>query len=87
MNSGVGIDVLDGRQQLVLRNIGRKQNAASLNANLLAALEGTALVGQVVLALAHANDGQRRHNTALTQGGAASSKFLGQRASNRSTLQ
>ena len=45
MNSGVGIDVLDGRQQLVLRNIGGKQNAASFNANLLAAPERTALVG------------------------------------------
>ena len=45
MNSGVGIDVLNSRQQLVLRNIGGKQNAASLNANLLAALEGAALVG------------------------------------------
>lgn len=32
MNSGVGIDVLDGRQQLVLRNIGGKQYAASLDA-------------------------------------------------------
>ena len=45
MNSGVGIDVLNSRQQLVLRNIGGKQNAASLDANLLAALEGAALVG------------------------------------------
>ena len=45
MNRRIGIDVLDGRQQLVLRNIGRKQNAASFNANLLAALERTALVG------------------------------------------
>ena len=45
MNSGVGIDVLNSRQQLVLRNISGKQNAASFNANLLAALEGTALVG------------------------------------------
>ena len=45
MNSGVGIDVLDDRQQLVLRNIGGKQNAASFNANLLAAPERTALVG------------------------------------------
>ena len=45
MNRRIGIDVLDGRQQLVLRNIGGKQNAASLNANLFAALERTALVG------------------------------------------
>ena len=45
VNSRVGIDALDGRQQLILRNIGGKQYAASLNANLLAALEGTALVG------------------------------------------
>ena len=45
VNSGVGIDVLNSRQQLILRNIGRKQNAASLDANLLAALEGATLVG------------------------------------------
>ena len=77
MNSGVGIDVLDGRQQLVLRNIGGKQYAASLNANLLAALEGAALVGQVVLALAHTHDGQRRHDALFAQGGATSGKLLG----------
>lgn len=45
MNSRVGIDALDSSHQLVLRNIGRKQNTASLDANLLAALEGAALVG------------------------------------------
>ena len=45
MNSGVGIDILNSRQQLILRNIGRKQNAASRDANLLAALEGATLVG------------------------------------------
>ena len=45
VNGRVGIDVLNSRQQLILRNVSRKQNAASLNANLIAALEGTALVG------------------------------------------
>ena len=45
MNSQVGIDALDSRQQLILRNIGGKQYAASLDANLLAALEGATLVG------------------------------------------
>ena len=44
MNGGVGIDVLNSRQQLILRSIGRKQNAASLNASLFTALEGAALV-------------------------------------------
>ena len=45
MNSRISIDVLDGRQQLVLRNIGRKQNATSLNPHFFAAPERTALVG------------------------------------------
>ena len=45
MNSRVGIDVLDGRQQLVLRNTGRKQHATRLDANLFAAFKGAALVG------------------------------------------
>ena len=45
VNGGIGIDVLNSRQQLILRNIGGKQNASSLDANLLAALEGAALVG------------------------------------------
>jgi len=45
MNSRIGIDVLDGRQQLLLRNIGRKQNTTSLNPHFFAALERTALVG------------------------------------------
>ena len=45
VNSRIGIDVLDGRQQLVLRNIGGKQNATSLNPHFFTALEGTALVG------------------------------------------
>ena len=45
MNRRIGIDVLNGRQQLVLRNIGRKQNATCLNPHFFAALERTALVG------------------------------------------
>ncbi len=45
VNSGIGINASISRQQLILRNIDRKQNAASLDANLLAALEGAALVG------------------------------------------
>ena len=87
VNSGVSIDALDSRQQLILRNIGRQQHATSFDAHLFAAFECTALVGQVVLALAHANDGQRRHNAALTQSRAASSELLSQRAGDGSTLQ
>ena len=45
MDSRIGIDVLDGRQQLVLRNTGRKQHATRLDANLFAAFKGAALVG------------------------------------------
>ena len=45
MNSRIGINALNSRQQLILRNIGWKQNATSLNADLFAALEGAALVG------------------------------------------
>ena len=65
MNSRIGINVLDRRQQLVLRNVGRKQNAASFDAHLFAALKGAALIGQIVLALAHTNDSKRRNNAAL----------------------
>ena len=86
MNTRIGVDILDGSNKLVLRDIERQQHATSFDTNLFTAFERAALVGQVVLALAHTDDSQRRNNAALAQRSAARGKLLSQSSGDGSTL-
>ena len=60
MDVRVRVNLADGRHQVLLRAVLRKQIALHVDADLLAALESAALVRQVVVAGAHADDRELR---------------------------
>ena len=58
MHGGVGVDVGHAGEKLLLRAAGAKDAHVGVYADLLAALERAALIGQIVLARTHAQNGK-----------------------------
>ena len=65
MNRRVLVDLVDHVHELLLGAVRRQHELAQAKADLIRALCGTALVGEVVLALPHAHDGERGANALL----------------------
>ena len=62
MNGRVFINLGNGAHQIFLGNICGQKVATAGNANFFTTLESPALIGEVILALAHAHDCQRGHD-------------------------
>ena len=63
VDRGIVVDAVDHPEELLGAHALGEGEAAHGDADLLAALEGAALVGEVVSALPHPHDGQRRRDS------------------------
>ena len=77
MDGRVPVHPGDDVHELSLGAVGREDEPAHVDADLRAALLGAPLVGEVVIALAHAHDGKRRRHAARGQGLDAGNESLG----------
>ena len=87
MHGGIGVDDGHAGKKLLLRAAGTKDAHVGVYADLLAALEEAALVGEVVGALPHPDDGKSRCDAGGLEGIGAGGEALGERAGDGRALQ
>ena len=87
VHRGVGVDGGHAGEKLLLRAAGAKDAHVGVYTDLLAALEEAALIGEVVRALPHPNDGKSRCNAGGLEGIGAGGETLGERAGDGRALQ
>jgi hypothetical protein len=87
MDGGVPVHAGDGSHEVGLRAVGGKHDPLDLDADLLAALAGTALIGEVVRTLSHPDDRELGDHALRLERHRAQHQPLGERSRHRSTFE